>query len=149
MHNLYEWATCEYHKEESARCGRPLHARVTVNEHGVTGSIFAEQFVSYFGSPRLHIIDFLRLEIIVYGNAILVRNRRVKRHLFCTIEDGDYAVLLEPSWVQSRIQASYPYTGYDFVGIRGRFHTTLLQGTFIPASAKVKYRRPKLSTVKS
>ena len=86
--------------------------------------VFAEHFVGDFGCPRLHIVDFRRLKIVVDGDAILVRDRRVKRHLFCTIEDRDDTVGPEPFGVQGRLPPTYPHTGYNFMGIGGRVHTT-------------------------
>lgn len=101
----------------------------------------AEHFVGDFGCPRLHIVDFRGLKIVVYGNTILVRDRRVKRHLFCTIEDRDDTMGPEPFRIQGRLPPSYPHTGYNFICVSGRVHTTF-GGSLLYAATQAKAISP-------
>ena len=125
MHHLDEWPTCQYHEKEGARCRRSLHARVAVDQHGMTRVEFTEHFVGDFRCPCLHIIDFSGAEIVIYGNTILMGDRRMKRQLLRAIKDGLDTVFLEPRLVLRRLPPANPHTGYDFIGVFIGIHATI------------------------
>jgi hypothetical protein len=105
----------EDHQEKRTGRRGTLHARVTVDEHGVTPLVFAEHLVGNFGGPGFHVLDFRRLEIVIDRYSVLKWNGGMEGNLFGTIEDGLDSVFLEPNGILSGFPTTDPDTGYDLI----------------------------------